>query len=464
MAEVKGRDDSLERLSLWFVCQGKASSLKLYSMVTEDHYANKTNLAVYRRLRLMLKKNNEIMTWDDVCDDTSFPDASRLLLKQFDRTSQINKQRCYEIYNRLEEKRKIRVIYTGTRQVIEEKLINAETLDIEAAIDELAGVVQRARSQDNSDNFYIFGKNGNIGPIVEEVLNKGIPTMPTGIKAWDNVNGGLPYSSVVLLGANSGGGKSMLADWILHQCSENGAKTCFNSFEMDIPELVVRGLAREGSVDQGKIFTNAKLKDEEKKKLQQVWTEKEKRWAKEGKSIHYNIPRNNPSLEELLVSLKPYGFNFIVIDYITLLRDMHGDNQWQKLVDGVNFAKSYARNTGCTVIILVQITEEQKLKYAKGMIDGADLVWFFTKDQSVIDTGVLWVNTEKARKQKAIKFPVKVEYEFARISNLPDDWKPPKAKDIVNKDIKKPNGNPKQPQTKNDALMQQFFGSKNKAA
>lgn len=461
--ELKRTSKSLETMALWFITQNKSASFQLFSQLNEEHFGSKANAAAFKRLRFVNKTKNILMSFDDLKEDTAIPEASRLIFDAWEKTTLVTKQRANEIYDRLEDYRKKRVMYDGLKKITEEQLL--QNLNIDEVVNNIVQLTGKARSPDSNDEYFITGRGGNTDEIVKRVLSRGIPVIPTGISTWDDVNGGIPMNSVVLLGADTSGGKSLMADCLAENFVDYGAKTAFVSLEMDIEELTVRRLSRISSIDQGKIFSPDKLSEKEKKQITEAHNERNKRWDKQGKSLYTRVPKGNPTIEELLLRLQPHDFKVIIIDYISLLSGTSGDDQWRRLGDVVAYCKSFCRNNGCSIVLLVQITKEQKLKYSSTMLEHADLAWFWVKDQTVLETGVVTVNVPKARKQKAFTFQLKAEYEYARFVDLPADYKPPEVSDLINKELKNiaKNDNRK-PKTQNEKLMQEFFPSKKKAA
>ena len=368
VSEMKRTNVNLEKLALWFITQKKNSSFRLLSLVNENHFGNKGNLAAFKRIKFVAKKRNEIMSWDDVLEDSAVPEAARLILQSFEKTTQVNTSRATEIYNRLEELRKKRVVFDGLKELVEEKLL--KNVDIDEIVNtDLSNILTKARSPELDDEFFIIGRGGNSEEIVENVLSKGLHYIPTGFNAWDKQNGGFTCPGVVLLGAHTSSGKSQMADTLAENFVDQGAKTCVTSLEMDIEELTVKRLARATGINQGKILLNDELSENDKQKIRKTFNERQKRWDKEDKALYTYVPKGNPTIEELLLRLQPKQFKIYIIDYITLLGDSGGDNQWRKLGEIVAYAKTFSRNNNCIVILLVQITQEQKLKYSQTMLE-----------------------------------------------------------------------------------------------
>jgi len=300
-------------------------------------------------------------------------------------------------------------------------------------------------------------------PIVDRILSKeGIAVLKTGFTAFDSINRGIKLGSVVFMGATTSGFKSLLSKCVVDNFADTGAKVCFVSLEMDEDEMFMRDLSRIAHISMEKLFDPEKLTDEERILIRKAKKKREKELAAQGKSIFLKVPKGNPSIEELLVQLKPHAFDVICIDYISLLKGVNEEEQWKKLGAITAFAKTFARNNKCIVVLLGQITAEAKIRYSGGILENVDVAWLWVKDQTVIDTKILEIDCVKARQQKTMKFKVYADPEFATICDIPKDYKPPIVQ-TLNKEPKQ-EGKKKGMKADNSNLLQQYFGDDKKKA
>lgn len=456
----------LERLALRAITTGKPSALKLFANLSEDHFHDRGCLTVFGRIKRIAQKRSEILSWDGILEDGVIPEDIRLILKGFKDKPVVNTQRCQEMFDSLDAYRKTRLIYFGVKDLPEE-LDQAQALDVQKYIDQLAEVVSKAQSQADDDHFFIFGKDDNMDDVLERILSpNGITVLPTGLREFDNVNRGIKLGSVFFMGATTSGYKSLLSKCVLDNFVDAGAKCCFVSLEMDADEMFMRDLSRIARVSMEKLFDPDKLTDEERDLVRKAKKTRQKELTKLGRNIYLKVPKGNPSIEELLVQLKPHQFDVICIDYISLLRGVNEEEQWKKLGAITAFAKTFARNNKCIVMLLGQVSAEAKIRYSGGILENVDVAWIWVKDQTVIDTKILEIDCLKARQQKTMKFKVFAEPEFATITDIPKNYKPPQVQTLA-KDAQKPAGSKKknvEPTNDNNGLMTRYFGSDKKKA
>jgi replicative DNA helicase len=465
---MKSLNRDLERLALKAITSGKPSGLKLFGQLNKDHFKDKNNQEAFKRIKTIVKKQSDVPSWEDLLDDTSVPEETRLILKNFEKETKINTRRCDEIFQSLDNYRRIRAVFDGTKDIIENQIVNAKAIDIDNVVENLSDVVAKARAIAGDTDFYKIGRDDNVDEVVRKILSSegGLPCAPSGLKIWDNKNRGIPFGSVMLVGADTGGGKSLAADNFGETFTNDGVKTCFVSLEMDIEEKMIRRLSRYSKIAQSKILNPEHLTDEERKEIYQAYKKRKNFLDEQGKTYFTKVPKGQPSIEELLMQLKPYAFKAIIIDYVSLLKGTQGEDQWRKLGDVLAFSKSYARNENCIIIILVQITKELRLKYSSTMLEHCDLAWFWIKDQMAMDSNIYKITVPKARKQKPFDFYIVFDTDIATVKDTPKDFKPPGPKDMINKELMKKKAandsggtkSDKKSKIKDDDLMEEFFG------
>lgn len=458
-------DKKLERLALKTITSAKPSAMRLFANLSEEHFQDIHCLAVFKRIKKVVHRRSEIMSWESILEDSVIPEKSRMMMGMLTEEPKVNQRRCEEIFDNLENYRKTRIIYNGVKD-IPQWMVDTETLDISPLIDNLSDVITKARAQADDDHFHVFGKGNNVDGVVERILSEeGPAVVPTGFKAWDTPNRGIRLGSVFFMGATTSGYKSLLSKCVLDNMADHGAKCCFVSLEMDEDEMFMRDLSRMSQVSMTKLFDPDKMTDEDRSTVRKAYKKRKAELEAKGQSIYLKVPKGNPSIEELLVQLKPHGFDVICVDYISLLKGVNEEEQWKKLGAITAFAKTFARNNKCIVILLGQVSAEAKIRYSGGILENVDVAWIWVKNQTVIDTKILEVDAVKARQQRVMKFKLFADPEFATIKDVPKDYKVPQvdtlAKKSQDKDKFKKRG--EKPQHDNDDLMSAYFGKKKAA-
>ena len=151
--------------------------------------------------------------------------------------------------------------------------------------------------------------------------------IPTGIRTLDTATGGLEPATVLIIGATTGVGKSMVMQSAL-QCNQaSGVKTGGVSLE-DAPGVFgCRVLARASQVDSVKIRTKT-FNSSELLMLEQGQMDLE-RDAKSPHSslIAYNIGGSLEAVLKSLEALADAGCKLIYVDYIQKIKGSHDDRK-----------------------------------------------------------------------------------------------------------------------------------------
>lgn len=266
------------------------------------------------------------------------------------------------------------------------------------------------------DWFHHMGNEFNLEPVIHAIMSDDERRfVPTGVKAFDEANGGINYGSLWIIGGSTGGGKSLVAQNV----SQNMAMyedVCMVPLEMTEVEMVSRMMAREGKVPIHKI-TGKKWDEKEKDSALDGLKKFHKKVKKQGNKYTIFRPQTDMSIEEILASLHPYNYRVVFIDYIGLLKGADGDDSWQKLGQIARAAKVYAAAYNKVLVLLAQVSEEGKVRYARSILEHANNAWIFVATDHTKEQGIIDVRQPKARNQDPTPFTLDVEYQFMSITD-----------------------------------------------
>lgn len=266
------------------------------------------------------------------------------------------------------------------------------------------------------DWFHHMGTEFNMGPVIEAIMSDSERRfVPTGISAFDGPNGGFNYGSMVVIGGSTGAGKSLVAQNVSQNMSMY-EDVCMVPLEMTEVEMVSRMMAREGKVSVHKI-TGKKWNQEEKDSALDGLKKFHKKVKKQGNKYTIFRPEADMTIEEILSSLHPYNYRVIIIDYISLLKGADGDDSWQKLGQIARAAKVYAAAYNKVVVLLAQVSEDGKVRYARSILEHANNAWIFVATEHTKEQGIIDVRQPKARNQDPSPFTLDVEYEFMSVTD-----------------------------------------------
>lgn len=352
--------------------------------LNKDHFHTPVMRQAFERITSLARKRFKIVSWKSLLEDPSLDEDFREILAEADEKPCLKKSQLKETLETLEEFRKIRVM----RSVAERIYVALEqtSCDAENLLTQVTQEITKATAAKHQDvSFLRFGKDANSKEVTDRICrNETLPRIPTGLAEYDKTNGGLPDTGVVFLAATTSGGKSIVSmNMGLHMFLKQHLSVFRVSLEMQEIQESQRLYSHLTGIPL-KRFKHAKLTSEDKRKVRTA----EKMMAEHGEkhSIHHTIhcPKGGLSMEEALQLAKPFGYKVIIIDYIGLLNEDSGKEQWKSLMDAARIAKNYTQETGALVILLAQLDDEKEaMRYSKGMKEHADVViqWNYSRPE-----------------------------------------------------------------------------------
>jgi replicative DNA helicase len=300
--------------------------------------------------------------------------------------------------------------------------MQASKVDIDSLMEEAATGINIARSRKSTeDSFLHYGLNNNATAEVDDLLygDHTDSIIPTGIPEFDDVAGGFGRGSVVLMGAPSGCGKSLVAGAVATNMAELGYKVTLVPLEMSKREMNARIIAKVTRTNLTKLLLQ-KLATGERdlvRKRYLKWAKKVK--AKRGRLTIFK-PKEDMTIEELIAALSAYDCDVKIIDYISLLKGTDGDDMWRKLSAVARYCKIHAEAEDCVVILLVQVDEDGKVRYSRGVAEHANNALLWWNKAEIKESGIMRVEQIKSRNSLAFPFTLRQLQEFMDIESAPD--------------------------------------------
>lgn len=274
-------------------------------------------------------------------------------------------------------------------------------------------------TKSNKDCFVHFGKNDNAKELLNDIIY-GEDTddiIPTGFQVYDELSGGFDRGSFVALGATSGGGKSTLATQLCVNMAKMGYKVVLVPLEMSKKEMGNRLLANIGNMELSKIRRH-KLDEREKDLL----TKRHRRWRKaiytNGGRFTIFRPEEDLDIDEVYAAVSALKCDVCIIDYISLLKGIDDENQWLRLGSIARRAKVNAEITNRVNILLCQVNEDGKIRYAGAIKEHATSAWIWTPSDEDKESGIVRIEQIKSRNSQPFPFSLKFNWNRMQVESI----------------------------------------------
>ncbi len=328
--------------------------------------------AAYARIATMAKKRGMLLSFSDLVEDPALSEDFRDILRDSKRTYAKTMESAKSLVDILEKYRKTRALYHMAKDI--HLALKGTEVDIDKMLDEASEKLAKARSGDSLTQLVrIIGKDANALNMVNEALDLTDDIMlKTGFDEFDTRNGGLPAEGVHIVAATTSGGKSVMGMNLaknMYKINKVSVATC--SLEMNDKKQTRRFLSSETGIELAK-FNHKTLTAEERKQCRIAW-KKFHRYGEEN-DCRYAImsPSHAVNAQQVLMTLKPFGFKVIVIDYVGLL-ETNDKDQWKALGEVVRQCKIFSMANHCLIVVLAQLdSEDDHIRYSKGMLEHAD--------------------------------------------------------------------------------------------
>lgn len=391
------------------VGEHEQSANVLLGLCNENHFQTTAGKAAFRRITTIMRNTGNRPDYDTLCHDTKLPERVRAKLRKAAKLRVRSKKRASAIARQLNNFRRIRIVHEMHREGVE--ALKGETIDVDEMLANISLKVMEAASTGERETLFNYGDNNNTRRVLKDYL-KGTATrfIPTGFDSFDRRSAGIPLGGLFLIAANTGGGKSTLAQVLAHNWAKQGYRTCIVGLEMNETEMMMRRMSYLTKIPLERMLRPADLTRKEVKKLTRAWREYTSDLKKRGSVETHMIPDEDLTIEEVLFRLKPFSYPVIIIDYINLLKGASTDDQWRKLSDIARFCKRFAEANRCIVVILAQLSEEGIIRYSKGMKEHASNMWTFVRDKASKEAGMIYVQQQKNRNQPDYNFYLAEDY------------------------------------------------------
>lgn len=422
---IKIQAPGAELSAIFAVCSGKETvQVRLMARLRDEHFNHTPTKQAWRRIRALTRSRGRIPDYQDLCEDTSIDSDCRRALSDFDPKRKVKSvEDIRDLIETLDRYRLIRAQMAVADEIATAMDGGGEEYDPLTFVNKLQVMLNDMREGSTSveEQLIHFGMDSNSNELIQTVLDQSIkPALtPTGFKTWDSKNGGFHDGSLVILAGSTGGGKSTVGSVQLLKNMSMHAPTCLVPLEMTKIEMTYRLVSNVSGIEVGKV-ANKKLTENEVAKANRAFAKWEADLAAQDSRYSIYEPEQDQTIEEILYGLQPFGYKVILIDYISLLKGMSGEDQWRQLGEAARFAKIWAKQNNCVVVLLAQLSDDGMIRYSKAVIEHANNAWFFVATNETRNEGIIKIDQKKARNQDPFSFELGIDYASMRVYDQDD--------------------------------------------
>lgn len=395
----------------------KISGLMLGNL-NQTFFHSKAAIEVYKRIQKFNERKGTVPAISVVREDLGLSDDAKAFID-----SEVKAPRSSEdaeqLIGVLDKYRRTRVMYSMCKEVINDLTGTAVDIDAlqEFVVNKLTEIQTRRTTE--ADVIHI-GKDGNALEKIKSILfDEGTEqVIPTGFRDFDTVNGGFFRGSLQAIGANTGGGKSLLTNQLCINQAKLGYKIVLVPLEMSLDQMLSRTMSSTTGYNSIDIFLKRLATGEKEdafKKMRRMNREIE------GRGGRYTVfkPREDMTIEQLLASVHSYNADVIYIDYLNLLAGVSdSEDSWRKLGNAARHAKIYAENHNKVIVLLTQVNDEGQVRYSKAVVEHCNGFWTFVTTKESREAGYMNIVPIKSRNQVPDPFTLKVDFAKMQVTDL----------------------------------------------
>lgn len=386
----------------------------LLSNVDSTYFYSPESVELFEGIQRYMGANGESPTYKLLIEDPELSNEARAHM----RDSQVTIQTVIEANKAaliLNKYRQTRGLYNIAAHIGE--CLKDSKIDVNALMQDTATAINIVRSKKSTaESFVNFGKNNSSNKLVTSILydDNTEDVIPTGFANYDKVSGGFARGALVTIGANSGGGKSTLASSMCVNMASLGYKVLLVPLEMSSREMTARIMANVTNTDLTKILLQRLATNE-----RELVHKRYKRWVTKVKEKggQYTIfkPLEDMNIEEVMASISTHECDVVIVDYISLLKGVDGDDQWRALGSVARYAKINAETMNRVNILLCQVDDTAKIRYARSISEHSSSSWVWVVKKEDKTEGKAIIKVEQPKSRNSLAFPFMLELDYAKM-------------------------------------------------
>ncbi|MDE7347155.1 MAG: hypothetical protein K2N48_10520 [Muribaculaceae bacterium] len=294
--------------------------------------------------------------------------------------------------------------------------------ELDYIIAEIKGEANKTSEDMNTRGEHVSLTLDSIRPLMKKAYKETKEKfyIPTGFKAFDSINIGIPTSSLFVIIGKTGAGKSSLGLNIGMNSKEVGARVAFVPLEMTVSEMLVKMASRLLKVPVNELMQNPKRSF---KRMIKVLRDFFEDTGEDGAScFDFYVPESSDTVEDVLTYLEPYNYDLIILDYPKLLSTGNLP-EWEALDKGAKFAKKFSTRNKTYVLWIAQMDDTtEAIRYSRAVMEHASNAWVISGDiDENRESGQVLIKQRKARGQSPHSFNLKQDLSYSFFGDMDDE-------------------------------------------
>lgn len=413
---MKNNCKDTELRALFSVLDGETKvRLKLLALLKPDHFGIPSHQEIFKRISVLTSKGKDLPNSALFLEDYTLSKEVKAYWQGcLSRQSKLVFTESYiePTLEQLNLYRKVRMVRDATTSIVDS--LSEEEGKFKKNIDEVIQEYSEKLLNFNLDtNIHVSHQKNNKGNI-ERILSNNLRIIPTGFSEFDKRNGGFVRGGLIVLSAAPASGKSAMALQMAINQYLQGFNVLFFSFEMSEDECWSRLMSNYSNTKFETIFLNKLDAKQKKKQMDKMREFKEK---SEGNYIKF-VCDCDLKFSECLHLAKIHKPDIVYIDYISLLNPENAKlPQFQQLQEISRLAKLGASKLGAPIVLLSQLSDDDKIRYSRAINENANLTIIWRLDEEAQKSGKITFNIYKARNQQKFPFAVPYDFSYMRIAD-----------------------------------------------
>jgi len=406
---------------------------KYLGLVKPEHFGG-IRLEIFNRLITMMREGQAIPSFESLAEDQRLSQSARQIIGQARNVRYRNEADFTQGVKTLTAHYKARRLLALHKHIGE----GLETENAAEHFDNIENAIEETLFQlrtDGAGEKITVGKAGlsDMKNTVKRVLTYTTQKRRfcTGWGEFDNNTGGLEPGNVLLMTANTGGGKTAAALTMLaNMYRGHNLNIKYISLEMSEDKLTERFISTVTGIEYERVRKRTLSIDERKR----VYNEYKRFEDLSTGSLSIYAPENDYTIEQLLSQVQSARTDVIILDYLGLVKPGaagKGATEEYQLRQMTRYIKRAAERMKCAIIVLHQLNDEGQIMYSRGIGHHVHywLKWF-CRDED-LERGIVLVENGKARNAKRQDYFLKIDFAHMRMDNIekPADYVPPVQED-----------------------------------